>query len=113
MIFKKELENQEATEKGKAIFSCETSSADCKVTWRKGSSVLTNGEKYTIEQNATTHTLVIHNLSLKDSGEYSCDTGDRKTTAALTVKGKSTTLNYSSSHWPNVGGLWARSFRVS
>ncbi|XP_026168652.1 obscurin isoform X2 [Mastacembelus armatus] len=86
LLFKKELESQEATEGSETTFSCETSSPECKVTWRKGSAVLTHGEKYTIEQTAATHTLVIHKLSFKDSGEYSCDTGDRKSTSTLTVK---------------------------
>ncbi|XP_040910984.1 obscurin isoform X5 [Toxotes jaculatrix] len=86
VVFKKELESQEAIEGGKATLSCETSSPDCKVTWRKGSTVLTHGEKYTMEQRATTHTLVIHRLNVEDNGEYTSDTGDRKSTATLTVK---------------------------
>lgn len=87
MLFKKELESQEAIEGDKATLSCETSSLDCKVTWLKGSAVLTHGEKYSMEQRATTHTLHIHKLNVKDSGEYTCDTGDRRSTANLTVKG--------------------------
>ncbi|XP_071349022.1 obscurin isoform X12 [Trachinotus anak] len=86
VLFKKELECQEATEGGKATLSCETSSPNCKVTWRKGSTVLSRSEKYTMEQRATTHTLVIHKLNVEDSGEYSSDTGDKKSTATLTVK---------------------------
>ncbi|CAK6957615.1 obscurin [Scomber scombrus] len=87
VLFKKELESQEATEGDKITLSCETSSPDCKVTWQKGSSLLTHGEKYTMEQRATTHSLVIHKLNLEDSGEYTCDTGDKKSTATVTVKG--------------------------
>ncbi|KAM9322751.1 LOW QUALITY PROTEIN: obscurin [Pholidichthys leucotaenia] len=86
VLFKKELENTEATEGGKASLSCEISSADCKVMWRKGTAVLTHGEKYTMEQRASTHTLVIHNMIMADSGEYTCDTGDKKSSATLTVK---------------------------
>ncbi|XP_053185436.1 obscurin [Scomber japonicus] len=86
VLFKKELESQEATEGDKITLSCETSSPDCKVTWRKGSSLLTHGEKYTMEQRATTHNLVIHKLNVDDSGEYTCDTGDKKSTATVTVK---------------------------
>lgn len=93
VLFKKELESQEATEGDKATLSCETSSRDCKVTWLKGSTVLTHGEKYSIEQNATTHILVIHKLNVKDSGEYTCDTGDKKSTASLTVKGNRAQLH--------------------
>ncbi|XP_070774234.1 obscurin [Enoplosus armatus] len=86
VLFKKELESQEATEGDKATLSCETSSPDCKVTWLKGSTVLTHGEKYSMEQRAATHILVVHKLNVKDSGEYTCDTGDRRSTASLTVK---------------------------
>ncbi|KAM8728686.1 obscurin isoform 10-T10 [Acanthopagrus schlegelii] len=86
VLFKKELESQEATEGEKATLSCETSSADCKVTWLKGSTVLTHGEKYSMEQRATIQTLVVHKLNVKDSGEYTCDTGDKRSTATLTVK---------------------------
>lgn len=90
LIFKKELESQEITEGGKATLSCETSSPDCKVTWRKGSTLLTYGEKYTMEEKATTHTLVIHKLTPEDSGEYTCDIGSKKSVATLTVKGNIT-----------------------
>lgn len=93
VLFKKELESQEATEGDKATLYCETSSPDCKVTWLKGSTVLTNGEKYNIEQRASTQILVINKLSEKDSGEYTCDTGDKKTTATLTVKGNRARLH--------------------
>lgn len=93
VLFKKELESQEATEGEKATLYCETSSPDCKVTWLKGSAVLTHGEKYSIEQRATTHILVIHKLNVKDSGEYTCDTGDKRSTASLTVKGNRAQLH--------------------
>ncbi|XP_010790854.1 obscurin isoform X2 [Notothenia coriiceps] len=84
--FKKELESQEAIEGDKASLSCETSSPDCKVTWLKDSTVLIHGQKYSLEQTATTHILVIHKLDVKDSGEYTCETGDKNSTATLTVK---------------------------
>ncbi|XP_035026917.2 obscurin isoform X43 [Hippoglossus stenolepis] len=86
VLFKKELESQEATEGGKVTLSCETSSPDCKVAWCKGSSELAHGEKYTIEQGGTTHSLVIHKLKVEDSGEYTSHAGDKKSTATLTVK---------------------------
>ncbi|XP_030016091.1 obscurin [Sphaeramia orbicularis] len=86
VTFKKGLETQEATEGGKATLSCETSNPDCNVTWRKGSTVLTHGEKYTVEKKATTQTLIIHKICVGDSGEYTCDTGEKQSTASLTVK---------------------------
>uniref|UniRef100_A0A3Q3DN76 Ig-like domain-containing protein n=1 Tax=Hippocampus comes TaxID=109280 RepID=A0A3Q3DN76_HIPCM len=89
VLFKKTLDSQEGTEGEKVTLSCETSSPTCKVTWRKGSTLLSHGEKYSIDQSAAIHTLVIHKLRPEDSGEYSCDTGDKKSAATVTVKGKS------------------------
>ncbi|XP_025756351.1 obscurin isoform X3 [Oreochromis niloticus] len=86
VVFKKELKSQEAKEGGEASLSCEVSSPDHKVTWWKGSTLLTQGEKYTMEQRATTHFLIIHKLIMEDGGKYTCDTGDQKSTATLTVK---------------------------
>ncbi|XP_077363922.1 obscurin [Festucalex cinctus] len=86
VLFKKTLDSQEGPEGGNVTLSCETSSPDCKVSWRKGSTLLTHGEKYSIEQSAATHTLIIHKLKAEDSGEYSCDTGDKKCSATVTVK---------------------------
>lgn len=40
-----------------------------------------------MEHRATTHTLAIHKLDVTDSGEYTCDTGDKRTSASVTVKG--------------------------
>lgn len=96
VVFKKELKSQEAKEGGEASLSCEVSSPDHKVTWWKGSTLLTQGEKYTMEQKATTHILIIHKLIIEDSGEYTCDTGDQKSTATLTVKGNRAHLHLSS-----------------
>ncbi|CAN9502812.1 unnamed protein product [Ophioblennius macclurei] len=84
--FKKELESQEATEGGEVSLTCETSHQDCTVTWKKGSAVLRQGEKYSLEKKGCAHVLVIHKVSVEDGGEYSCDAGDKKSTAALTVK---------------------------
>ncbi|XP_061150963.1 obscurin isoform X13 [Syngnathus typhle] len=86
VFFKKTLDSQEGTEGEKVTLSCQTSSSDCKVSWRKGSTLLSHGEKYSIEQRADIHTLSIHKLKPEDSGEYSCDTGDNKSTAAVSVK---------------------------
>ncbi|XP_072297823.1 obscurin isoform X4 [Eucyclogobius newberryi] len=86
VTFKKVLESQEATEGSTATLLCETSSADTKVTWRKGTQVLITGDKYSIEKKGSAHKLLINKLSVADSGEYSCDTGDKQTTASLNVK---------------------------
>uniref|UniRef100_A0A667ZZG0 Ig-like domain-containing protein n=1 Tax=Myripristis murdjan TaxID=586833 RepID=A0A667ZZG0_9TELE len=85
VVFKKELESQDALEGGKATLSCEISSPDGKVTWRKGPTVLTQGEKYSMEHRGSIQILVVHKLNAEDSGEYTCDTGDKQSTATLTI----------------------------
>ncbi|KAJ8408221.1 hypothetical protein AAFF_G00264490 [Aldrovandia affinis] len=86
VVFEKDLESQEAPEGEDALLHCQTSSAAAPVTWRKGSIVLLQGEKYLMQEQGTERTLVIHTLTLEDAGEYSCDVGTSRTTAALTVK---------------------------
>ncbi|KAM9459452.1 obscurin-like isoform 16-T16 [Salvelinus alpinus] len=88
VVFKKELESQEAVEGGSVSLTCEIS-AEGKVTWRRGSVLLTQGEKYSMEHTGSTYILMVHKLKVEDAGEYTCDTGDKQSTATLTVKAKS------------------------
>ncbi|XP_036822868.1 obscurin isoform X9 [Oncorhynchus mykiss] len=85
VVFKKELESQEAVEGGSVSLTCEIS-ADGKVTWRRGSVLLTQGEKYSMEHTGSTYILMVHKLKAEDAGEYTCDAGDKQSTATLTVK---------------------------
>ncbi|XP_071232032.1 obscurin isoform X3 [Salvelinus alpinus] len=85
VVFKKELESQEAVEGGSVSLTCEIS-ADGKVTWRRGSVLLTQGEKYSMEHTGSTYILMVHKLKVEDAGEYTCDTGDKQSTATLIVK---------------------------
>ncbi|KAG7252670.1 hypothetical protein CRUP_020923, partial [Coryphaenoides rupestris] len=86
VVFKRELESLEAVEGDRAVLTCETSSAEGRVTWRKGSLLLTDGHKYSLERQGSTCVLVVSMLRAEDSGQYTCDTGDSQTTATLTVK---------------------------
>lgn len=56
--------------------------------WKKKHKMLKPGEKYTMRQEGATAQLVIHDLEVKDAGEYTCVCGEEKTTAVLTVHGK-------------------------
>ncbi|XP_070989791.1 obscurin-like isoform X30 [Oncorhynchus clarkii lewisi] len=85
VVFMKELESQEAVEGGSVSLTCEIS-VEGKVTWRRGSVLLTQGEKYSMEHTGSTYILMVHKLKVEDAGEYTCDTGDKQSTATLKVK---------------------------
>lgn len=85
--FTNDLKNQEAVEGEQATLSCETSTPDAHVVWKKDKKVISEGDKYTIQKNNTTQTLVIYQLTVSDAGEYVCEVGDKQTKATLSVKG--------------------------
>ncbi|XP_048474365.1 obscurin [Rhincodon typus] len=84
--FKKELQNMEAEEGDTASLRCELSKADAPVKWRKESILLHPSDKHEMKQEGSSVELLIHNLKLDDSGEYTCDSGDKKTKSCLKVK---------------------------
>ncbi|XP_043921975.1 obscurin [Protopterus annectens] len=84
-VFKQELQNQSAEEGSTATLHCELSRPDVSVLWRKGSMVLQPSDKYEIRQKGAIAELLIHNLQLEDTADYSCGTEDRQTTASLFV----------------------------
>lgn len=49
--------------------------------------MLQPSQKYEMRQRECLVELLIRNLKLEDTGEYSCDTGDQETKASLNVKG--------------------------
>lgn len=57
------------------------------VEWKKGQKVLKSGSKYKMSQDGAIVKLLIHELDVEDTGDYTCVCGDQQTTAALTVNG--------------------------
>lgn len=92
--FKKGMENQEASEGGAVVFRCELTKA-ASVKWKKKHKSLEPSDKYEMRQEGAAFELAILNVELKDAGDYSCVCGDQKTTATLTVHGKSERPSYS------------------
>ncbi|XP_077573138.1 obscurin [Stigmatopora nigra] len=86
VFFEKELENQAVMEGKSVMFSCEVSSANVPVTWKKDNITLEVGERLTILKKGPIHTLEIKQLSLEDAGEYCCISRGKKTTAKLIVR---------------------------
>uniref|UniRef100_A0A4W3HXE1 Ig-like domain-containing protein n=1 Tax=Callorhinchus milii TaxID=7868 RepID=A0A4W3HXE1_CALMI len=83
VLFKRELQNVEAEEDSTAALSCEVTKPDAPVTWRKGSVGLHSSDKYGMKQKGSRVELLIHKLKLEDAGDYTCDTGDRQSSATL------------------------------
>ncbi|XP_019363471.1 PREDICTED: obscurin [Gavialis gangeticus] len=86
VVFKQPLQNKEAEEGGTTALCCELSKPNFPVEWRKGGLGLRPSNKYEMRQRGCSVELLIHNLRLEDTGEYSCDTGDQETKALLNVK---------------------------
>ncbi|XP_051803564.1 obscurin isoform X3 [Acanthochromis polyacanthus] len=86
VFFEKELQTQALMEGKSALLSCEVSSANVPVTWKKDNMVVEEGGRYIVKKKGPTHTLEIQKLQLEDAGEFSCITRGKKTTAKLIVR---------------------------
>lgn len=88
MFFEKELESQAVMEGKSMLLSCEVSSANVPVTWKKDNTVVEEGGRYLVKKKGPVHSLEIKKLLLEDTGEYCCITRGKKTTARLIVRGR-------------------------
>ncbi|XP_022616679.1 obscurin-like [Seriola dumerili] len=86
VFFEKELENQVVMEGKPVLLSCEVTSANVPVTWKKDNIVVEEGGRCILKKKGPTHSLEIKKLLLEDAGEYCCSTRGKKTTAKLTVR---------------------------
>ncbi|XP_054458971.1 obscurin [Anoplopoma fimbria] len=86
VFFEKELESQAVMEGKSVLLSCEVSSANVPVTWKKDNTAVEEGGRYILKKKGPTHTLEIKKLQLEDAGEYCCITRGKKTTAKLIVR---------------------------
>ncbi|KAG9472589.1 hypothetical protein GDO78_018425 [Eleutherodactylus coqui] len=84
--FIKPLQPAEVNEKEEAILHCEFSKPNMIAEWRKGVNIIRPGGRYSISVKGATHTLRIMDVTLEDSGEYSCHSENQKTSAKLHVK---------------------------
>lgn len=88
VVFTKELESSLTADEGDSVtLHCELSKPGVPLEWRKGELGLCPCAKYEIRQTGHLATLIINDLDPEDSGSYTCDTGDRQSTAQLAVKG--------------------------
>ncbi|KAM8745978.1 obscurin isoform 6-T7 [Acanthopagrus schlegelii] len=89
VFFEKELESQAVMEGKSVLLSCEVSSANVPVTWKKDNTVVEEGGRYILKKKGPTHTLEIKKLCLEDAGEFCCISRGKKTTAKLIVRASS------------------------
>lgn len=90
--FKEPLKNTEAAQGGSVTLRCELNKS-APVEWMKGRKGLRPSSKYRMKKEGTVVELTIQDLDLKDAGDYTCASGDQKTTAVLTVNGKNSPLS--------------------
>lgn len=88
VTFKQKLKNQEAVEEGSVMLRCELSKPGVPVEWRRDAQLLKEGDKYQMKQEGRVAELMMRNLTLKDTGEYSCFVGTVVTSAQVKVRGK-------------------------
>uniref|UniRef100_A0A8C5LEG3 Obscurin n=1 Tax=Jaculus jaculus TaxID=51337 RepID=A0A8C5LEG3_JACJA len=84
----KPLEDRRATLGEEVVLSCELSRAGTPVRWLKDGKVIRKGPKYDVLSEGTRAVLVVRRASLKDSGEYSCETEASRSSANLRVEEK-------------------------
>ena len=82
------LENKDAFVDETVEFSCETTRAGIEVVWLKNNRPLSITEaKYQIVNRDCSYQLIIPSVTRDDSGKYSVQIDDLKSTAILTVTG--------------------------
>ncbi|XP_046554801.1 titin-like [Haliotis rubra] len=81
--FTAQLSEQHVEEHKIACFKCEVNKEDVSVTWEKESAPIEPSNKHIIQQEGTSHTLVIKDCDKDDVAEYSVVVGDQKSSARL------------------------------
>uniref|UniRef100_A0A4W3IF76 Ig-like domain-containing protein n=1 Tax=Callorhinchus milii TaxID=7868 RepID=A0A4W3IF76_CALMI len=83
----KQLENVVAVEGEDIVLSCEASKPVSAVKWFKDGKAIRKSQKYEISQSGNENTLIIHQTTTKDAGEYTCGAEASKTTAKVSITG--------------------------
>ncbi|XP_045423418.1 obscurin isoform X23 [Lemur catta] len=86
--FTKPLADQRAVLGEDAVLRCELSRAGAPVRWLKDGKAIRKSQKYDVLVEGTQATLVVRGASLKDSGTYTCEVEDSRSTASLRVEEK-------------------------
>lgn len=90
--FTQQLQSMEVKEGEDVTLSCQFSLPGVAFHWKRGLENLRAGERYLIKQKKSLISLTITGPKPEDSGDYTCQCRDHRTTATLTVHGKNTFL---------------------
>ena len=85
--FSKKLSDLKLKEKEKATLTCELNKENVKVIWKKNGQELKSDNRVKFVADSKVHQLVIENVTLEDTAEYSCVVGDVFTSANIVVEG--------------------------
>lgn len=86
--FTRLLEDKTTSAGQEVSLSCDLSKWDSGMKWRKDGKEIRRSQKYDLRQEGNRAVLIIHDATVKDSGEYTCETETSKTKATLTVEGQ-------------------------
>lgn len=86
--FTKPLEDKTISVGQEVSLSCDLSKWDSGLKWRKDGKEIRRSQKYDLRQEGNRAVLIIHDATVKDSGEYTCETEASKTKATLAVEGQ-------------------------
>ena len=87
--FIRTLDDQKTTRIPDTItFVCEVNDSSYKVEWYKGDRQIKISERYDIQPEGATHTLIIKDVDGRDAGKYSARCKNKITEAMLKVEGK-------------------------
>ncbi|KAG8443503.1 hypothetical protein GDO86_012051 [Hymenochirus boettgeri] len=84
--FKRELQSTEALEGETATLWCDLSNPNAQVEWKKDGNLLKASKKHEMRVKDQRFELLVRDVHQEDAGTYSCETGERKSSATLTVK---------------------------
>lgn len=73
---------------GDVELSCEVSTEDTAVRWKKHQTELKEDQRTSMVSQGTKRKLIIKNAKQSDEGPYSCETAEDKVTFQVKIKGK-------------------------
>lgn len=92
ICIRKALTDQETFERETASFEVELSHTDVEGIWQKNGIRVKPNNQWRVSTNGLVHSLTLSNLTLEDTGTIAFSAEGARTSARLTVKGKSCSL---------------------